>query len=118
MCVEIMGAAVRGYAYSGGGRNVIRVDVSPDGGKTWHVATLDNPGQLQHRYSSLQCCRPVHASLIAQHGQACKCSLRVCLLHSCASEKHSPQVRPYPQRIRTSQPITQLHRDQALYLGG
>ena len=52
-----MSAAVRGYAYSGGGRNVIRVDVSPDGGKTWHVATLDNPGQLQHRYGSLQCWR-------------------------------------------------------------
>lgn len=41
--------AVRGYAYSGGGRNIIRVDVSPDGGKTWHVATLDNPGQLPYR---------------------------------------------------------------------
>lgn len=31
---------VRGYAYSGGGRGIIRVDVSIDGGKTWQDATL------------------------------------------------------------------------------
>ncbi|KAL4655598.1 sulfite oxidase, mitochondrial [Arapaima gigas] len=31
---------VKGYAWSGGGREVIRVDVSLDGGKTWQVATL------------------------------------------------------------------------------
>ncbi|XP_041097851.1 sulfite oxidase, mitochondrial isoform X1 [Polyodon spathula] len=31
---------VRGYAWSGGGREVVRVDVSLDGGKTWQVATL------------------------------------------------------------------------------
>lgn len=29
-----------GYAWSGGGRRIIRVDVSPDGGKTWQVAEL------------------------------------------------------------------------------
>ncbi|KAL3155577.1 hypothetical protein ABBQ38_010835 [Trebouxia sp. C0009 RCD-2024] len=40
---------VRGYAYSGGGRNIIRVDVSADGGQTWHVASIDNPGQLPSR---------------------------------------------------------------------
>ncbi|KAA8493589.1 putative sulfite oxidase, mitochondrial [Porphyridium purpureum] len=34
---------VRGYAYSGGGRGIIRVDVSADGGKTWHDATLQTP---------------------------------------------------------------------------
>ncbi|XP_062843222.1 sulfite oxidase, mitochondrial isoform X2 [Trichomycterus rosablanca] len=33
---------VRGYAWSGGGREVVRVDVSLDGGKTWHVAELQN----------------------------------------------------------------------------
>ena len=42
-------AAVRGYAYSGGGRNIIRVDVSADNGQTWHVATIDNPDQLPFR---------------------------------------------------------------------
>ena len=31
---------VKGYAYSGGGRGIIRVDVSADGGKTWHSAKL------------------------------------------------------------------------------
>ncbi len=28
------------YAYSGGGKAIIRVDVSIDKGKTWHIATL------------------------------------------------------------------------------
>jgi sulfite oxidase len=31
---------VKGYAYSGGGRGIIRVDVSIDGGKTWQTADL------------------------------------------------------------------------------
>lgn len=31
---------VKGYAWSGGGREVVRVDVSLDGGKTWKVAQL------------------------------------------------------------------------------
>ncbi|XP_042363250.1 sulfite oxidase, mitochondrial [Plectropomus leopardus] len=31
---------VKGYAWSGGGREVVRVDVSLDGGKTWQVAKL------------------------------------------------------------------------------
>lgn len=30
----------RGYAYAGGGRPVVRVDVSADGGKTWVAASL------------------------------------------------------------------------------
>lgn len=31
---------VKGYAWSGGGREVVRVDVSLDGGRTWKVARL------------------------------------------------------------------------------
>ncbi|KAG7477434.1 hypothetical protein MATL_G00069530 [Megalops atlanticus] len=31
---------VKGYAWSGGGREVVRVDVSLDGGRTWQVAQL------------------------------------------------------------------------------
>lgn len=33
---------VKGYAWSGGGREVVRVDVSLDGGKTWQVAQLQS----------------------------------------------------------------------------
>lgn len=39
--------AVRGYAWSGGGREVARVDVSADGGKTWGTAELK---MLPQRY--------------------------------------------------------------------
>lgn len=31
---------VKGYAWSGGGNKVVRVDVTIDGGKSWHVAQL------------------------------------------------------------------------------
>lgn len=31
---------VRGYAWSGGGRKIVRVDVSADGGKNWTTASL------------------------------------------------------------------------------
>ncbi|XP_063071650.1 sulfite oxidase, mitochondrial [Engraulis encrasicolus] len=33
---------VKGYAWSGGGREVVRVDVTVDGGKTWHIAQLQD----------------------------------------------------------------------------
>nr|XP_016931800.1 sulfite oxidase, mitochondrial [Drosophila suzukii] len=33
--------AVRGYAWSGGGRKIVRVDLSNDEGLTWHVAELE-----------------------------------------------------------------------------
>ena len=31
---------VKGYAWSGGGRGIVRVDVSGDNGRSWHTATL------------------------------------------------------------------------------
>ena len=34
---------MKGYAWSGGGRGIVRVDVSTDGGKTWHSAELQPP---------------------------------------------------------------------------
>ncbi len=34
--------SVRGVAWSGGGREVVRVDVSSDGGHTWTTAELSN----------------------------------------------------------------------------
>ena len=36
---------LRGYAYSGGGRGIVRVDVSIDGGKHWQTATLTEGNQ-------------------------------------------------------------------------
>ncbi|CAL5202923.1 unnamed protein product [Lathyrus oleraceus] len=34
---------LRGYAYSGGGRKVTRVEVTMDGGETWKVCRLEHP---------------------------------------------------------------------------
>jgi hypothetical protein len=31
---------IQGYAYSGGGRGIVRVDVSCDGGLNWKTASL------------------------------------------------------------------------------
>lgn len=42
--------AVQGYAWSGGGRNIVRVDVSTDGGKTWTAAKLHSQAKKQ-RYN-------------------------------------------------------------------
>jgi sulfite oxidase len=39
---------VRGYAWSGGGRNVIRVDVSIDGGKTWNTADMNHGAEQEY----------------------------------------------------------------------
>lgn len=40
---------VRGYAWSGGGRGIIRVDVSADGGETWHNADIEPNGQTPYK---------------------------------------------------------------------
>jgi len=40
---------VKGYAWSGGGRGIIRVDVTIDGGNTWFTANLDKPDQKRNR---------------------------------------------------------------------
>ncbi|XP_047342490.1 nitrate reductase [NADH]-like [Impatiens glandulifera] len=34
---------MRGYAYSGGGKKVTRVEVTMDGGETWNICDLDHP---------------------------------------------------------------------------
>lgn len=37
---------VKGYAWSGGGNKIVRVDLTADGGKSWHVAELEcEPGE-------------------------------------------------------------------------
>ncbi|KAL2091354.1 hypothetical protein ACEWY4_013617 [Coilia grayii] len=43
---------VRGYAWSGGGREVVRVDVTVDGGKTWHIAQLQGSEKEQEPAAS------------------------------------------------------------------
>eukprot|EP00891_Asterochloris_glomerata_P006279 jgi/Astpho2/6279/e_gw1.00088.31.1_t len=40
---------VRGYAFSGGGHAIVRVDVSADGGKTWQTAELIKEGGKRNR---------------------------------------------------------------------
>lgn len=40
---------VKGYAWSGGGRGIVRVDISLDGGKTWSTANLKGPEQQPNR---------------------------------------------------------------------
>jgi sulfite oxidase len=34
---------VRGYAWSGGGRDIVRVDITPDNGESWYLADLKKP---------------------------------------------------------------------------
>ncbi|XP_076967108.1 sulfite oxidase, mitochondrial [Tamandua tetradactyla] len=47
--VESGEVTVKGYAWSGGGRAVIRVDVSLDGGLTWQAAELDGEEQCPRK---------------------------------------------------------------------
>lgn len=42
---------LKGYAYSGGGKDIIRVDVTPDGGKTWTTAQLKKDVQQEYNKS-------------------------------------------------------------------
>jgi len=42
---------VKGFAWSGGGRGIVRVDVSADDGATWHTATLGQ-GSEQPRHKA------------------------------------------------------------------
>ena len=44
---EFLNVAVKGFAWSGGGRGIVRVDLSIDGGVTWHEAELGE-GAEQH----------------------------------------------------------------------
>uniref|UniRef100_A0A8D0X4E3 sulfite oxidase n=1 Tax=Sus scrofa TaxID=9823 RepID=A0A8D0X4E3_PIG len=43
--IESREVTIKGYAWSGGGRAVVRVDVSLDGGLTWQAAELDGEEQ-------------------------------------------------------------------------
>lgn len=43
--------SLKGYAWSGGGRGIVRVDVSLDDGKTWHVAKLEGEDKLERAWA-------------------------------------------------------------------
>ncbi|KAJ4817651.1 Nitrate reductase [Rhynchospora pubera] len=45
---------IKGYAYSGGGRKVTRVEITLDGGETWRVCTLDHP-EKPTKYGKFWC---------------------------------------------------------------
>ncbi|KAL8059739.1 hypothetical protein ABFX02_03G106400 [Erythranthe guttata] len=45
---------LRGYAYSGGGKKVTRVEVTMDGGETWNVGVLDHP-EKPNKYGKYWC---------------------------------------------------------------
>lgn len=47
--IEEESIVVHGYAISGGGRRIVRVDVSPDNGKTWQQAELHEAAAKGHR---------------------------------------------------------------------
>lgn len=41
---------VKGYAWSGGGRRIVRVDLTTDQGRTWHVANLEQGKEPDGRH--------------------------------------------------------------------
>ncbi|KAK6621588.1 hypothetical protein RUM44_001395 [Polyplax serrata] len=43
---------IKGYAWSGGGKRIVRVDVSSDKGKSWHVADLEQTNDNNSRHWS------------------------------------------------------------------
>ncbi|GMI82891.1 NITRATE REDUCTASE 2, CHLORATE RESISTANT 3, ARABIDOPSIS NITRATE REDUCTASE 2, NITRATE REDUCTASE [Hibiscus trionum] len=45
---------LRGYAYSGGGKKVTRVEVTVDGGESWQVCKLDHP-EKPNKYGRFWC---------------------------------------------------------------
>ena len=46
---DVGSVTVKGYAHSGGGKGILRVDVSADGGKTWQTADLSKADQEHDR---------------------------------------------------------------------
>lgn len=57
---------VCGYAWSGGGRRIVRVDLTIDKGKNWHVADLeqeDEPDGRHYGWSLWKIRIPVHAEV-------------------------------------------------------
>lgn len=45
---------LKGYAYSGGGKKVVRVEVTMDGGESWHQCTMDHQ-EKPNKYGKYWC---------------------------------------------------------------
>ncbi|KAG8389719.1 hypothetical protein BUALT_Bualt01G0008000 [Buddleja alternifolia] len=45
---------LKGYAYSGGGKKVMKVEVTMDGGETWRICTLNHP-EKPNKYGKYWC---------------------------------------------------------------
>jgi len=43
---------VKGYAWSGDGREIVRVDVSSDQGRTWQTADIETAAEETHAHRS------------------------------------------------------------------
>jgi sulfite oxidase len=70
---------VAGYAWSGGGRSIARVDVSIDGGRFWHSATLKPSPAIEHQkpgfvwaWTHWECDIPIPPELRNQVQVICK----------------------------------------------
>ena len=81
----------QGYAWSGGGRGIVRVDVSADGGATWHTAQLAPPkDQPLHRYAQGYDDR-LYRTLISASDCSSRMIIRVCVYKRADS---GPTERP------------------------
>ena len=80
----------RGYAWSGGGRGIVRVDVSADGGKTWVEAELNQTSQRRHRqwaWTLWEATVPIPAELKGKGGEVALICKAVDTSHNCQPEK-------------------------------
>jgi hypothetical protein len=71
---------VKGYAVAGGGRDVVRVDVSADGGKTWRAATLiERPDAADIGYR--QCWSWKHWEVLVFYHHLVACGVYFTVVH-------------------------------------
>jgi len=76
--------SLKGYAWSGGGKGIVRVDVSLDDGKTWHVAKLEGEDKLERAWAW----KLWHATLPLPEG---KDTLQICVKAVDSSYNSQPE---------------------------